>query len=106
VAALRARRTRRRQRRDRRDRLAARLVVTWQHQLRDDLRAEGHSRATFELEEVEGATKLTVTHEIGVSPSKLIAGVAGGWPPILASLKSLLETGEALEVARHWPKGY
>jgi len=27
-------------------------------------------------------------------------------PPILASLKSLLETGESLEETRHWPKGF
>jgi hypothetical protein len=32
-------------------------------------------------------------------------GVSGGWPMILASLKSLLETGESLEASRKWPKG-
>jgi hypothetical protein len=40
-----------------------------------------------------------------VANSKLIEGVSGGWPVILASLKSLLETGEALEETRRWPKG-
>jgi hypothetical protein len=30
--------------------------------------------------------------------------VSGGWPAILASLKSLLETGEALEQTKRWPK--
>ena len=37
--------------------------------------------------------------------SKLIEGVSSGWPNILSSLKSLLETGESLEATRHWPKG-
>jgi hypothetical protein len=37
--------------------------------------------------------------------SKLINAVSNGWPHILSSLKSLLETGESLEESRHWPKG-
>jgi hypothetical protein len=37
--------------------------------------------------------------------SKLISAVSGGWPQILSSLKSLLETGESLESTRTWPKG-
>ena len=49
--------------------------------------------------------KLTVTHEIDKKGSKLIQGVSGGWPIILASLKSLLETGESIERTRSWPKG-
>jgi hypothetical protein len=36
--------------------------------------------------------------------SKLIEAVSRGWPMILGSLKSLLETGEPLEETRHWPK--
>jgi hypothetical protein len=32
--------------------------------------------------------------------------VSNGWPHILASLKSLLETGESLEGTRRWPKGF
>ena len=50
--------------------------------------------------------KLTVTHEIGPArQSKLIEAVSGGWPLILASLKSLLETGESLAATRKWPEG-
>ena len=37
--------------------------------------------------------------------SKLIESISQGWPAILASLKSLLETGESLELTRHWPEG-
>ncbi|HKT53170.1 MAG TPA: SRPBCC family protein [Caulobacteraceae bacterium] len=75
-----------------------RLVLNWRHVKNDAMRAEGLSTATFDLEaaKAEGVTKLTVTHTIGVEDSKLIEAVSGGWPSILASLKSLLETGQAL----------
>lgn len=49
--------------------------------------------------------KLTLTHVMDKSESKFIKAVSGGWPIILASLKSLLETGESLEATRQWPKG-
>lgn len=49
--------------------------------------------------------KLTVVHEIDKPGSKLIEAVAGGWPLILASLKTLLETGASLEATRTWPEG-
>jgi hypothetical protein len=37
--------------------------------------------------------------------SKLIQAVSNGWPMILSSLKTLLETGESLVETRRWPKG-
>ena len=49
--------------------------------------------------------KLTVIRESGIPGSKLIGAVSDGWPLILASLKSLLETGKTLEATRSWPKG-
>jgi hypothetical protein len=56
--------------------------------------------------EPQGApVKLTVLHEIGKPDSKFIAGVSNGWPHLLSSLKSLLETGESLVEARTWPRG-
>ncbi len=77
-----------------------RLSVSWTHLVNEEMKAEGTSTATFELEPAgEGVTKLTLTHSIPVSPSKLVDAVAGGWPSILSSLKSLLETGRALETA-------
>jgi uncharacterized protein YndB with AHSA1/START domain len=82
-----------------------RLVLKWQNHLLPDVTAEGYSRCTFELEPAGDAVKLTVMHEMDKPQSKLIDGVSSGWPPILSSLKSLLETGESLEVTRHWPKG-
>lgn len=73
------------------------LSVSWLHLKDEAMKAEGHSTATFDLEpQPNGTTKLTLTHSIGVDGSKLIGAVSNGWPMILASLKSLLETGEAL----------
>jgi uncharacterized protein YndB with AHSA1/START domain len=73
------------------------IAVTWTHQKDAAMKAEGESLATFDIEPVnDGVTRLTVTHTIGVSPSRFIEAVSGGWPSILASLKSLLETGQAL----------
>ena len=82
-----------------------RLVLSWRHQLFPEIREEGDSRLTYELEKRGDAVKLTVIHEMDRPGSKLIESTSSGWPPILSSLKSLLETGEALEETRHWPKG-
>jgi uncharacterized protein YndB with AHSA1/START domain len=82
-----------------------RLVLKWRNQFKPELHAEGDSRLTYELEPVGESVKLTIVHEMDKPGSKLIEAVSGGWPHILASLKSLLETGEPLEETRHWPKG-
>jgi uncharacterized protein YndB with AHSA1/START domain len=82
-----------------------RFVLTWRHQLKPELRAEGHSRLTCELEKQGESVKLTIVHEIDKDRSKLIEGVSNGWPHILSSLKSLLETGESLAETRRWPQG-
>jgi uncharacterized protein YndB with AHSA1/START domain len=81
------------------------LVLTWQNHMFPEMTAEGFSRLTYELEEKGDLVKLTVTHEMDKSESKLIKAVSGGWPMILASLKSLLETGQALAATRKWPEG-
>jgi uncharacterized protein YndB with AHSA1/START domain len=81
-----------------------RLVVTWRHEMNTEMREEGFSRLSYDLEQVDAAVKLTVIHEIDVPESKLIKAVSTGWPGILSSLKSFLETGEPLEISRHWPK--
>ncbi len=81
-----------------------RLVLSWRNEFKPELRAEGFSRATFELEPQGDMVKLTLTHEIDVAGSKFIEAVSSGWPMILASLKSLLETGESLAATRNWPK--
>ena len=73
-----------------------RLVLSWRNEFKPELRAEGFSRLTYLLEPLGEMVKLTVTHEIDRPQSKLVDAVSGGWPLILASLKSLLETGEVL----------
>ena len=70
-----------------------RLVIRWQHQKRPELKAEGDSLCTMELEPSGTTVKLSITHTIEREPSKLIAAVSGGWPKIVSNLKSLLETG-------------
>jgi uncharacterized protein YndB with AHSA1/START domain len=81
------------------------LVLSWRNEFMPELKAEGYSRATFELEQVGESVKLTVIHEIDRPDSKLIEALSGGWPHLLASLKSLLETGESLVETRNWPEG-
>jgi uncharacterized protein YndB with AHSA1/START domain len=74
-----------------------RLVLSWRNEFKAELRAEGFSRLTYELDALDdGTVKLTVIHEIDKPESKFLEAVSHGWPHILASLKSLLETGEAL----------
>ena len=83
-----------------------RLVLTWQNQFVPGMKEEGHSRLTYELEPVPPATvKLTLTHEMDREKSQLIDAVSQGWPHLLASLKSLLETGEPLMETQPWPEG-
>lgn len=72
------------------------LVLSWWNRWKPELEEEGESRMTYDIEQVDGSVRLTVTHEIGCANSKLIEGVSGGWPQILSSLKSYLETGEGL----------
>ena len=81
-----------------------RLVLKWRHELGPELKAEGDSRLTYELEKEGSSVKLTVMHEIDKEGSKFIEAVSNGWPHILASLKSLLETGESLKETREWPQ--
>ena len=71
-----------------------RIVLKWRHELRPELKAEGFARCTIEVEPVSDAVKLTITHTMDRTESKLIQAVSGGWPRILSNLKSLLETGE------------
>jgi uncharacterized protein YndB with AHSA1/START domain len=70
-----------------------RLVIRWQHQNKPELRAEGASLCTMEIEPTGGAVKLSITHTIEREPSQFIEAVSGGWPKVVSNLKSLLETG-------------
>jgi len=82
-----------------------RLVIRWRNQWKPELKAEGESLCTMELEPCGTAVKLSVTHTIEREPSKLIEAVSGGWPKILSNLKSLLETG-ATALKDAYPAGH
>jgi uncharacterized protein YndB with AHSA1/START domain len=82
-----------------------RLVIRWHHQSKPELKAEGESRCTMELEPAGAAVKLSITHTIEREPSKLIEAVSGGWPKILSNLKSLLESGVAVLREAYPPRG-
>lgn len=73
-----------------------RLVIRWRHEKNPDLKAEGESRCTIELEPSGTAVKLSITHTIEREPSKFIAAVSAGWPRIVSNLKSLVETGSTI----------
>ncbi len=71
-----------------------RLVQSFDALWSDDVKAEGTSRVTWEIEPVADSCRLTVIHD------ELREGahgeLYGGWPMILSGLKTLLETGETL----------
>jgi uncharacterized protein YndB with AHSA1/START domain len=73
-----------------------RLSYSFKHALDDEMRNEPPSKVVFTLEPHGRLVKLTLTHEGFAAGSKLLDGISKGWPAILASLKSLLETGTAL----------
>jgi len=81
-----------------------RLVIRWQNQMKPELKAEGASLCTIELEPTGTAVKLSITHTIEREPSKLIEAVSGGWPKVVSNLKSLLETG-SIALQEPYPAG-
>jgi uncharacterized protein YndB with AHSA1/START domain len=82
-----------------------RLVHTWRFLWSEEIAAEGPTQVAFDIKELgNGVCSLTVTHELENAPetAAMLAGEAegagGGWAYVLSDLKSLLETGRALEV--------
>lgn len=75
-----------------------RLSYTFKHELDDEMRKEGATKVVFTLAPHGELVKLTLTHEGFGKDSKLLDGISKGWPAILASLKSLLESGDALAI--------
>jgi uncharacterized protein YndB with AHSA1/START domain len=71
-----------------------RLVQSFNALWSDDVKAEGTSRVTWEIEPIGDSCRLTVTHDQLREGAN--AEVYGGWPQILSGLKTLLETGEPL----------
>lgn len=58
--------------------------------------AEPRSKVTFEIEDLGDLVKLTVVHDDFEPGSGVLEAISQGWPAILSSLKTLLETGESL----------
>ena len=75
-----------------------RLSYSFRHELNDEMRNEQPSRVVFDLEPHGKFVKLTLTHDGFAEGSKMLDGVSKGWPAIMSSLKSLLESGSALEI--------
>ncbi len=73
-----------------------RLAIRWRNEFMPELKDEGWSLCTMELEAAGEAVKLTVTHSIEREGSRFIGAVSEGWPKILSNLKSLLETGSVI----------
>ena len=73
-----------------------RLSYTFHVEFIDELRDAHPSRVAFDIEPAGGDVKLTLTHDEFEPGSKVMAGVSQGWPIILCSLKSFVETGKPL----------
>jgi uncharacterized protein YndB with AHSA1/START domain len=73
------------------------LAYTWQFPLNPETKDEAPSRVTFRLEEVTGGTRLTVVHDRFPDGSKMLEMVDQGWPAVLSGLKTLLESGQAVD---------
>ena len=73
-----------------------RLVMTWAYP-KDKGRRDRQSRVTFEIDRVADMVRLTVTHDELEAASEMHLKISEGWPRVLSSLKSLLETGRPLQ---------
>jgi uncharacterized protein YndB with AHSA1/START domain len=73
-----------------------RLVITWAFPA-DAQNQEKHTRVTFEIVSSGKAVRLTVTHDELEPGSEMERGITRGWPVVLSNLKTLLETGQAME---------
>jgi uncharacterized protein YndB with AHSA1/START domain len=71
-----------------------RLVQSFRALWDDDVKSEGTSRVTWEIEPIGDSCRLVVIHDqLREDANKQLYG---GWPMVLSGLKTLLETGEML----------
>jgi len=73
-----------------------RLVITWSAPVGEGIE-EKHSRVTFQIDSSGKTVRLTVTHDELEPGSEMERGITRGWPVVLSNLKTLLETGQAME---------
>ncbi|KQV68117.1 SRPBCC family protein [Rhizobium sp. Root1220] len=74
-----------------------RLVITWASPS-DYADLGKHSRVTFDLTPFDNMVRLSVTHDELEVGSAMATGISNGWPRVLSSLKSFLETGRPIDV--------
>ncbi len=72
-----------------------RLVISWADPS-DEGTDDAYSRVTFQIEPHKGVTRLTMTHDQLEPGSEMLVGITEGWPMVLSSMKTLLESGKAL----------
>ncbi|AKI00700.1 hypothetical protein IMCC20628_01995 [Hoeflea sp. IMCC20628] len=75
----------------------SRLVISWANASQAS-EPRAHSRVTFEIVEYETMVRLTVSHDELEAGSGMANGISKGWPVVLSSLKSYLETGTPIDV--------
>lgn len=74
-----------------------RLIISWANASQVDDPAS-YSRVTFDIEEYEAMVRLTVTHDELEAGSGMANGISKGWPIVLSSMKTFLETGRGLDL--------
>jgi uncharacterized protein YndB with AHSA1/START domain len=74
-----------------------RLVISWANASQQADPAS-YSRVSFDIEEYDDMVRLTVSHEDLIADSGMAKGVSKGWPMVLSSLKSFVETGRGLDI--------
>jgi uncharacterized protein YndB with AHSA1/START domain len=77
------------------NRTLKRLVLTWASTA-DEGNDKKQTRVAFELEPIGDVVRLTVTHDHLEPGSEMLQSITEGWPKVLSSLKSLMETGQPL----------
>ena len=79
-----------------------RLVLSWAFP-GDAANEKKYSRVTFEIEPFLDAVRLTLAHEELEPNSEMLHGITQGWPAVLSSMKTLLETGHPMPMTtRRW----
>lgn len=75
-----------------------RLVTTWAAESQAD-DPDSYSRVTYEIEDYGTMVRLTVIHDELEAGSGMAAGISKGWPLVLSSMKSFLETGSGVDLS-------
>jgi uncharacterized protein YndB with AHSA1/START domain len=68
-------------------------------EFRAKVAAEPRSTVAFTIEAADDLVKLTVVHDGFEQGSTVLESVSGGWPKVISSLKTMLETGTAVAAA-------